>query len=77
MSALDQAIASAGNATRLADLLGCHKSRVSVWRVSGIPADYAREIGRRFQIPPDVLLEATAPLDGVRKPRPKRRVRAA
>jgi DNA-binding transcriptional regulator YdaS (Cro superfamily) len=39
--ALDRAIRVAGSATRLAELLGVHKSTISDWRKARVPADRA------------------------------------
>jgi DNA-binding transcriptional regulator YdaS (Cro superfamily) len=49
--ALDRAIRVAGSATRLADLLGVHKSTISDWKRSGIPAWRVVSIERATGVP--------------------------
>lgn len=49
--ALDRAIKAAGSATRLAELVGVHKSTVSDWRASRVPAERAIAIEAATGIP--------------------------
>lgn len=49
--ALERAIKAAGSATRLAALLGVHKSTISDWRTGGVPAERAVRIEQATGIP--------------------------
>lgn len=57
---LERAIKAAGSATRLAALLGVHKSTITDWKQGGVPAERAVQIERatgvpRAQLRPDIF----------------------
>ena len=55
VTALDRAIKAAGSATRLAAILGVHKSTISDWKSGGVPAERAVQVERATGVPRALL----------------------